>query len=93
MTEQPYYLLPFDFTEISGKEVLVNELGDMIVSPKELCKRLLTVHFPRMTCISHLYRTSLFRSRLYLHWLRFTLKDYVKRSGSLSLGQVCISLL
>ena len=32
MTEQPYYLLPFDFTEISGKEVLVNELGDMIVS-------------------------------------------------------------
>lgn len=29
-----YYLLPFNFTEISGKEVLVNELGDMIISPK-----------------------------------------------------------
>lgn len=29
-----YYLLPFNFTEISGNEVLVNELGDMLVSPK-----------------------------------------------------------
>lgn len=29
-----YYLYPFDFIEIAGKEVLVNELGDMIVSPK-----------------------------------------------------------
>lgn len=34
MIDKPYYLLPFDFTEISGKEVLVNELGDMIISPK-----------------------------------------------------------
>lgn len=33
MTEKGYYLLPFDFTRISGKEILVNELGDMIVSP------------------------------------------------------------
>jgi His-Xaa-Ser system radical SAM maturase HxsB len=28
-----YHLLPFDFTRISGKEVLINELGDMIVAP------------------------------------------------------------
>lgn len=29
-----YKLLPFNFTRISGEEILVNELGDMIVSPK-----------------------------------------------------------
>ena len=28
-----YYLLPFTFTRISNHEVLVNELGDMIISP------------------------------------------------------------
>lgn len=28
-----YALLPFNFTRLSGKEVLVNELGDMIVAP------------------------------------------------------------
>lgn len=28
-----YHLLPFDFTNISNKEVLVNELGDMIIVP------------------------------------------------------------
>lgn len=28
-----YTLLPFNFTRLSGKEVLVNELGDMIVAP------------------------------------------------------------
>ena len=28
-----YHLLPFDFTNISNKEVLVNELGDMIIAP------------------------------------------------------------
>lgn len=28
-----YYLLPFRFTQIAGKEVLVNELGDMQVAP------------------------------------------------------------
>lgn len=33
MTEPRYYLLPFDFTVISGQEVLVNELGDMIICP------------------------------------------------------------
>ena len=33
MTETSYYLLPFDFMAISGHEVLVNELGDMIISP------------------------------------------------------------
>ena len=34
MTERPYYLLPFDFTRISGHEVLVNELGDMLICPQ-----------------------------------------------------------
>ena len=28
-----YHLLPFTFTRVSGKEVLVNELGDIIISP------------------------------------------------------------
>ena len=28
-----YALLPFNFTRISGKEVLVNELGDMLITP------------------------------------------------------------
>lgn len=28
-----YHLLPFTFTRISGKEVLVNELGDILISP------------------------------------------------------------
>lgn len=47
MTEQPYYLLPFDFTEISGKEVLVNELGDMIVSPKGTVQKIVDRSFPK----------------------------------------------
>ena len=28
-----YALLPFNFTRISGKEVLINEIGDMLISP------------------------------------------------------------
>ena len=28
-----YYLLPFTFSRISDKEVLVNELGDMLITP------------------------------------------------------------
>lgn len=28
-----YALLPFNFTRISGKEVLVNELGDLMITP------------------------------------------------------------
>lgn len=28
-----YFLLPFCFTRISGKEVLVNEVGDMVIAP------------------------------------------------------------
>jgi len=28
-----YALLPFNFTRLSGKEVLINELGDMLISP------------------------------------------------------------
>lgn len=47
MTEQPYYLLPFDFTEISGKEVLVNELGDMIVSPKGTVQKIVDRSLPK----------------------------------------------
>jgi His-Xaa-Ser system radical SAM maturase HxsB len=35
-----YYLLPFDFTTISGKEVLVNELGDMIIAPRGTVQRI-----------------------------------------------------
>jgi hypothetical protein len=34
-----YTLLPFNFTRISGKEVLVNELGDMIIADNgTVCK-------------------------------------------------------
>jgi His-Xaa-Ser system radical SAM maturase HxsB len=34
-----YHLLPFNFTVISGKEVLVNELGDMLIAPNgTVCK-------------------------------------------------------
>lgn len=47
MIEQPYYLLPFDFTEISGKEVLVNELGDMIVSPKGTVQKIIERSLPK----------------------------------------------
>ena len=28
-----YALLPFNFTRLSGKEVLINELGDMMIAP------------------------------------------------------------
>lgn len=47
MTEKPYYLLPFDFTEISGKEVLVNELGDMIISPKGTVRKIVDRTLPK----------------------------------------------
>lgn len=33
-TEARYYLLPFGFTRLCGKEVLINELGDMLVAPE-----------------------------------------------------------
>lgn len=33
-TERRYNLLPFGFTRLCGKEVLVNELGDMLVVPE-----------------------------------------------------------
>lgn len=32
MRNRQYWLLPFNFTRISGKEVLVNELGDMLIA-------------------------------------------------------------
>lgn len=47
MTDKPYYLLPFDFTEISGKEVLVNELGDMIISPKGTVQKIVDRTLPK----------------------------------------------
>lgn len=47
MTDKSYYLLPFDFTEISGKEVLVNELGDMIVSPKGTVQKIVDRSLPK----------------------------------------------
>ena len=47
MTDKEYYLLPFDFTEISGKEVLVNELGDMIISPKGTVQKIVDRSLPK----------------------------------------------
>lgn len=47
MPEQQYYLLPFDFTEISGKEVLVNELGDIIISPKGTVQKIIDRSIPK----------------------------------------------
>ena len=47
MTEKEYYLLPFDFTDISGKEVLVNELGDMIISPKGTVQKIVDRSLPK----------------------------------------------
>lgn len=47
MTEKPYFLLPFDFTEISDKEVLVNELGDMIISPKGTVQKIVDRTLPK----------------------------------------------
>ena len=43
MTEQrlPYYLLPFDFVEIAGHEILVNELGDMMTVPCGTVRRII----------------------------------------------------
>lgn len=47
MTEKPYFLLPFDFTEISDKEVIVNELGDMIISPKGSVQKIVDRTLPK----------------------------------------------
>ena len=47
MTERPYYLLPFDFIELSGKEVLVNELGDMIISPEGTVQKIVDGTLPK----------------------------------------------
>lgn len=33
MRKNKYFLLPFNFTRISGKEILVNELGDLVIAP------------------------------------------------------------
>ena len=47
MTDRPYYLLPFDFTTISGKEVLVNELGDMIISSSGTVQQIIDGTLPK----------------------------------------------
>lgn len=47
MTEMSYHLLPFDFTSISGKEVLVNELGDMIISPVGTVQKIVDRTLPK----------------------------------------------
>ena len=35
-----YKLLPFNFLRIADKEVLINELGDLLVVPNETVRRL-----------------------------------------------------
>lgn len=47
MTEKPYFLLPFDFTEIADKEVIVNELGGMIISPKGTVQKIVDRTLPK----------------------------------------------
>lgn len=47
MIEKDYFLLPFDFTRIAGKEILVNELGDMIVSPEGTVQKIIDRSLPR----------------------------------------------
>lgn len=47
MTERAYYLMPFDFTNISEKEVLVNELGDMVISPKGTVQKIVDGSLPK----------------------------------------------
>ena len=36
-----YYLLPFRFTRIMEQELLVNELGDFIFTPKDTTERII----------------------------------------------------
>ena len=36
-----YHLLPFDFTRIADKEILVNEVGDMMVVPEGIVQRII----------------------------------------------------
>lgn len=35
-----YHLLPFDFTRVANKEVLVNEVGDMLIAPNGTVEKL-----------------------------------------------------
>ncbi|MDE6498711.1 MAG: His-Xaa-Ser system radical SAM maturase HxsB [Muribaculaceae bacterium] len=39
-TDRNYHLLPFNFVRLCGREVLVNELGDMIVAPAGTVERI-----------------------------------------------------
>lgn len=47
MNKQSYYLLPFSFTRISGKEILVNEVGDMIISPIGTVQKIVDKELPK----------------------------------------------
>ena len=42
-----YYLLPFTFSRFSGKEVLVNEAGDMLISPEGTVEQIVTRTLPK----------------------------------------------
>lgn len=41
-----YHLLPFNFTRISDKEVLVNEAGDMIIAPEKTVEKVVNGTMP-----------------------------------------------
>ena len=42
-----YNLLPFNFSRIAGKEVLVNEAGDMLISPEGTVERIVSRSLPK----------------------------------------------
>lgn len=42
-----YNLLPFNFSRISGKEVLVNEAGDMLISPEGTVEQIVSRTLPK----------------------------------------------
>ena len=42
-----YNLLPFNFSRISGKEVLVNEAGDMLISPEGTVEQIVSGTLPK----------------------------------------------
>lgn len=44
---EEYYLLPFDFTRIAGKEVVVNEFGDMLVVPQGTVDKIVARSLPK----------------------------------------------
>ena len=42
-----YNLLPFNFSRIKGKEVLVNEAGDMLISPEGTVEQIVSGTLPK----------------------------------------------